>query len=276
MATDTHGFCFEDVSVVVGNGTAILDRVDVAIPGRGLTVIAGPSGSGKSTLLRLCNRLEVPTSGRIRLDGEDISTIDPLALRRRAGMVFQRPVVFGGTVRDNLQVARSGAPDDVCSAVLARAGLGPEVLDRQADDLSGGEAQRLCIARTLLTDPQILLMDEATSALDVDARLVIEKLALDLVASGLTVLWVTHDLEQAERLADHTIVILEGRVADPLDAQRFLAARSFVVDGTASGAGTVGRDASTPDAAPDAGEPAAEVRPVELPPTAEGPYEDAV
>jgi putative ABC transport system ATP-binding protein len=268
MADDARGFCFEEVSVVVGNGTAILDRVDAAIPGHGLTVIAGPSGSGKSTLLRLCNRLEVPTSGRIRLDGDDLATIDPLVLRRRAGMVFQRPVVFGGTVRDNLQVARADAQDEVCAGALARAGLGPELLERQADDLSGGEAQRMCIARTLLTDPQILLMDEATSALDVDARLVIEKLALDLVASGLTVLWVTHDLEQAERLADHTLVILEGRVADPLDAQRFLAARSFVVDGAVA--------SREPVASPDAFPPAAEIEPAAIPPTAEGPYEDAV
>jgi ABC-type phosphate transport system ATPase subunit len=88
----------------------------------------------------------------------------------------------------------------------------------------------MCIGRTLLTDPQILLMDEATSSLDVDARVVIEKLARDLVDAGLTVLWVTHDLEQAERLADHTIVILEGRVTDERDARRFLAARSFVLD----------------------------------------------
>jgi len=230
MADAADGFHFEGVSVVVGNGTAILDDVTLSIPARGCTVIAGPSGSGKSTLLRMCNRLEVPTAGRILLDGVDITTLDPLRLRRRAGMVFQRPVVFAGTVRDNLQVALPDAGDDTCHRALARAGLSADILSRQADDLSGGEAQRMCIARTLLTDPEILLMDEATSALDVDARLVIERLALGLVESGLTVVWVTHDLEQAERLADHTIVILEGRVTDDRDAQRFLAARSFALD----------------------------------------------
>jgi putative ABC transport system ATP-binding protein len=229
MARAAEGYRFEGVSVVVGNGTAILDDITMAVPPRGLTVIAGPSGSGKSTLLRMCNRLEVPTAGHIFLDGVDIATLDPLALRRRAGMVFQRPVVFAGTVRDNLRVACADADDTTFEKALARAGLAASFLDRQADDLSGGEAQRMCIARTLLTDPQILLMDEATSSLDVDARVVIEKLARDLVDTGLTVLWVTHDLEQAERLADHTIVILEGRVTDERDARRFLAARSFVL-----------------------------------------------
>lgn len=229
MAT---GFRFDEVSMVVGDDdTAILDRVSVTLPAGGLTVIAGPSGSGKSTLLRLCNRLEVPTSGTILLDGVDTATIDPLVLRRRAGMVFQRPTAFAGTVRENLQVARADLTDDEAVAHLARAGLDGDFLDRQADDLSGGEAQRMCIARTLCTGPEILLMDEATSALDVDARLVIERLAVDLVAGGLTVIWVTHDLEQAERLADRTIVILAGRIVPDELATRYLAARSFALDG---------------------------------------------
>ena len=221
------GFCFEDVSVVVDGGAAILDHVDLVLPGRGLTVVAGPSGSGKSTLLRLCNRLEVPTGGRILLDGAPIAAMDPLALRRRAGMVFQRPVVFAGTVRDNLRVAKADVTDDEAEAALVRVGLPAAFVDRQADDLSGGEAQRMCIARTLLTDPEILLMDEATSALDVDARLVIEELIVRLVADGLTVLWVTHDLEQAERLADRTVVVLAGRIVPDPQAARLLAARSF-------------------------------------------------
>jgi len=225
--SDGEGFCFEGVSVVVGDGSAILDHDDLAIGSGGLTVIAGPSGSGKSTLLRLCNRLEVPTAGRILLDGVDIATIDPRVLRRRAGMVFQHPVAFAGTVLDNLEVARPAVTRAEGTAALERAGLDGVFLDRQADDLSGGEAQRMCIARTLLTDPDILLMDEATSALDVDARVVIEQLAVELVGSGLTVLWVTHDLEQAERLGDHTVVILDGRVVPEERAARLLAARSF-------------------------------------------------
>jgi putative ABC transport system ATP-binding protein len=193
-------------------------------------------------LLRLCNRLEVPTAGTIRLDGVDIATIDPLALRRRAGMVFQRPVTFAGTVRDNLAVARPEVTEDEAVAALDRVGLDAAFLARQADDLSGGEAQRMCIARTLLTDPDIVLMDEATSALDVDAKLVIERLARELVASGLQIVWVTHDLEQAERIADRTVVILAGRVVPDAEARALLASRSFSALSTDP---TVGRDAGS-------------------------------
>ena len=229
-----EGFRFEDVSVVVDEvGSRIVDHVTLLIPAQGIIALAGPSGAGKSTLLRLCNRLEVPSEGRVLLDGADLATIDPLVLRRRAGMVFQRPVVFAGTVRENLQVACATVDDVGAEAVLSRAGLDAGFLDRQADDLSGGEAQRMCIARTLLTDPDILLMDEATSALDVDARLVIERLAGELVASGLTIIWVTHDLEQAERIADKTVVIMDGRIVADAVARRYLDARSFVEPGDA-------------------------------------------
>jgi len=220
------GFTFDDVSLVI-DGTAILDRVSLELASSGVTVVAGPSGAGKSTLLRMCNRLEVPTSGSIRLDGVELTTMDPRALRRRVGMVFQRPVVFAGTVRDNLRVADHRVDETGCGAALARAGLDAEFLDRQADDLSGGEAQRLCVARSLLTEPQILLMDEATSALDVDARLTVERLARTLADSGTPVVWVTHDLDQAERVGDLIIVMLAGRVVEDADARRYLQARSF-------------------------------------------------
>lgn len=218
-------FEFDEVSVVVADGSTILDRVSTSVPSDGITVIAGPSGSGKSTLLRLCNRLEVPTSGRVRFEGNDIAGLDPLAHRRRVGMVFQRPTLFAGTVRDNLLVADPDAVDDRFVDVLEQVGLDPAFLDRTGDDLSGGEAQRACIARALLTDPQVLLMDEATSALDPDARHTIEQLGRSLADAGLTLLWVTHDLEQVERVADREIVVLEGRLADPDESRRFLAGR---------------------------------------------------
>jgi putative ABC transport system ATP-binding protein len=220
------GYRFEALSVEVGE-QAILRDVTLHLPRSGLTCVAGPSGSGKSTLLRLCNRLAAPTGGRLLLDGVDVATLDVLALRRRAGMVFQRPVTFAGSVEDNLRVADPEADPARLDRVLDQVGLPRALADRVADDLSGGEAQRMCIARALLTDPDILLMDEATSALDVDARLVIEDLARRLVAGGLTVVWVTHDLDQAERLGDRTVVLLGGAVAAPETAARCLAARSF-------------------------------------------------
>jgi putative ABC transport system ATP-binding protein len=221
-----EGYLFEAVSVQAGE-QRILREVTLRLPRSGLTCVAGPSGSGKSTLLRLCNRLEVPTAGRLLLDGADVAGLDVLALRRRAGMVFQRPVTFAGTVDDNLRVADPAAQPDRLGAVLDQVGLDPGLRARQADDLSGGEAQRLCIARALLTDPDILLLDEATSALDVDARLVVEDLARRLVAGGLTVVWVTHDLDQAERLGDRTVVVVGGAVLPAEAAARCLAARSF-------------------------------------------------
>jgi putative ABC transport system ATP-binding protein len=221
-----EGYRFENVSVRAGDHVILRD-VRLRLPRAGLTCVAGPSGSGKSTLLRLCNRLEAVTAGRLLLDGVDVTDLDVLALRRRAGMVFQRPVTFAGTVDDNLRVADPAATQERLAEVLDQVGLDPGMGERQADDLSGGEAQRLCIARALLTEPDILLMDEATSALDVDARLVIEELARALVASGLTVVWVTHDLDQAERLGDRTVVVVDGTVLGPDAAARCLAARSF-------------------------------------------------
>lgn len=207
-----EGFRFEDVSLVADDGTVVLERVSTTVPGRGITVLSGPSGAGKSTILRLCNRLEVPSAGRITLDGADLADLDPLALRRRVGMVFQRPVVFAGTVRDNLLVAAPGAAEAELVGVLERVGLDPGLLDRRADDLSGGEAQRLCIARTLLTGPEVLLMDEPTSSLDVANRDRVEALARALAAGGLAVVWVSHDPEQVARLADHVCRVAPGGI----------------------------------------------------------------
>jgi putative ABC transport system ATP-binding protein len=225
------GYRFEGVWVEAGR-REILRDVSLDIPGSGLTCVAGPSGSGKSTLLRLCNRLGVPSRGRLLLDGADVAGLDVLALRRRAGMVFQRAVTFAGSVAENLLVAEPGASTAQLVAVLEQVALltgGPagDLLDRPADDLSGGEAQRLCIARALLLRPRILLLDEATSSLDVDARIVVEDLARRLVADGLSIVWVTHDLDQAERLADRIVVVVDGRVVPSAVGDACVGARSF-------------------------------------------------
>jgi putative ABC transport system ATP-binding protein len=214
---------FELTDVVVGfDGTTRLGPVTLEVPGDGVTVLAGPSGAGKSTLLRLCNRLEVPTSGRIRFRGTDLDDVDPLALRRQVGMVFQRPILFPGTVEDNLRVADPGADTAALVTALERAGLDRSFLTRVGDDLSGGEAQRACLARTLLTGPEALLLDEPTSALDPVATRQLERLAGSLAAGGVPMLWVSHDLEQVERVADRTIVLVAGRVATPADAAAYL------------------------------------------------------
>ena len=206
-------FRFEAVTVA-GADRPRLDAVTLEVPAAGITAIAGPSGAGKSTLLRCCNRLEAPSSGVVRYRGEDVAARDPLAHRREVGMVFQQPVVFPGTVADNLLVADPGASRERLAEVLRRAALDPqEYLDRDASTLSGGEAQRACLARTLATGPRVLLADEPTSALDEAATSELERLMRALADDGVPVLLVTHDEAQLERVADHVIRLAGGALA---------------------------------------------------------------
>lgn len=180
----------------------VLDHLDLEVPDEGVTVLTGRSGSGKSTVLRLCNRLLVPDAGTVEFRGTDVADLDPCELRRSVGMVFQRPTPFAGTVRDNL--AAAGPTDDRRSGELLDAvALDGGFLDRDARELSGGEQQRMCLARTLATGPEALLVDEGTSALDNDATRTLERLVVGLAGAGHPVLWVTHDEAQADRIAEH-------------------------------------------------------------------------
>lgn len=203
-------FSFENV-VVERDGVRALDVFSAAVPEGGVTAVFGPSGSGKSTMLRLCNRLEVPTEGRVLFGGDDISGLDPLRLRRQVGMCFQRPTPFPGTVAENLLVADPHATESQMQDVLARVALTGSWLDRDATALSGGEAQRMCLARTLITDPDVLLLDEPTASLDAAAALVIEQAVRNLVDCGMSALWVSHDWEQVQRSADRVLRIEHGQ-----------------------------------------------------------------
>ena len=194
-------FEFERVSVV-RVGRRVLHEVTARIPADGITVVSGPSGAGKTTLLRLCNRLEVPHEGVVSYRGHPLDELDPLALRRRVGMVFQRPAPFPGSVSDNLAVAHPDAGTEDMATALTRVALDPALLAQEARTLSGGELQRMCLARTLVTRPESLLLDEPTSALDAEPKLVFEATARDLAAEGITIIWVTHDDAQARRVAD--------------------------------------------------------------------------
>jgi putative ABC transport system ATP-binding protein len=187
--------------------------VSGAVPASGVTVLVGPSGAGKSTLLRLCNRLELADAGVVRFRGDDVAGLDPLSLRRRVGMVFQRPTPFPGTVGENLTEAEPALGDAGAEHALERVGLAPALLARDAMQLSGGEAQRMCLARTLVTCPEVVLMDEPTSSVDPVATSALETLARTLASGGVPVLWVTHDLAQMRRIADHVIVVIAGRIA---------------------------------------------------------------
>ena len=206
------GFEFERVTVLRA-GRRVLDEVTAWIPAAGITVVSGPSGAGKTTLLRLCNRLEIPDAGRVSYRGQSLDELDPLELRRRVGMVFQRPTPFPGTVADNLAVARPEAGTGEMSTALERVALDPGLLNREARTLSGGELQRMCLARTLVTEPETLLLDEPTSALDEEPKLVFENTARALAGLGITLVWVTHDDAQARRIADRTYRLRDGHLA---------------------------------------------------------------
>ncbi len=203
-------FAFERVSVAFGS-VAVLSEIDLRIPATGITVVTGRSGSGKSTLTRLCNRLLDPSAGMVRHHGRDVQDLDVLALRRSVGMVFQRPTLFEGTVRDNLDA--TGVSDrSLHLEVLVSVGLETGFLDHSAANLSGGESQRVCLARTLLMRPQVLVADEPTAALDERSARTLEELARGLADDGVPVLWVTHDLAQADRIADQRVALEDGRV----------------------------------------------------------------
>ncbi len=139
--------------------------------------------------------------------------MDPLALRRRVGMVFQTPTPFAGTVFENLRVARRDLDPAAAEQALERVELDASFLPRPASELSGGEAQRMCLARTLVTGPEVLLMDEPTSSVDPQATVALEQLARQLLDHGVVCIWVTHDLAQMRRLADQVLVVLDGSIA---------------------------------------------------------------
>ena len=216
------GISFELRGVaLVRAGRPVLHDVDVDLADHGVTVIVGPSGSGKSTLLRLCNRLTVPTHGVVRYRGTDVTELDPQRLRREVGMVFQQPIALPGSVADNLREGAAEATDAEIEAILVDVGL-PGAGDRDATALSGGEAQRMCLARTLLTRPGFVLFDEPTSSLDPAAAEGIEALAHGLADDGIPSAWVTHDPAQMRRLAHHLVVVVDGTVVQQGDASEVL------------------------------------------------------
>lgn len=201
-------------------GRAVKDKVlvqDVSFelqPGE-ILAIAGPSGSGKTSLLRLLNRLDEPTSGTVYVEGIDYRTCEPRVLRRKLGMVTQRPYLFPGTVAENLRFgpAQRGEtlPQDTVDNLLSRVGLNGYAA-RHVSNLSGGEAQRVSLARTLANSPLVLLLDEPTSALDEAAKLEVEALIQNIMRDQkLTCVMVTHDLAQAGRLAQRALLLEAGR-----------------------------------------------------------------
>ncbi|MFI6008662.1 ATP-binding cassette domain-containing protein [Streptomyces sp. NPDC051243] len=217
----------EPSSVLVLDGVTVrrssallLDDVTCRIPAGACTVLVGPSGAGKSTLLRLLNRFEEPTAGALSYQGRPLPAWDVLALRREVALVAQRPVVLTDRVLDELRVGRPDLDGDAAAALLGRMGLPSGAVDRATSGLSGGEAQRICLARALAVEPRVLLLDEPTSALDAHATKAVETVIGELVADGMTVVVVSHDTAQVRRIADHVLVLENGRLITSGSADR--------------------------------------------------------
>jgi phosphate transport system ATP-binding protein len=205
-----------------------LHNIDIEIPDKGITALIGPSGCGKSTFLRTLNRINeiirgARAEGRVTLDGEDVASVDVSNLRRRVGMVFQRPNPFPKSIFDNVAygirvngLKGKGTMQDKVEHSLKRAALWEEVKDKlhqSAYSLSGGQQQRLCIARALAVDPEVLLLDEPCSALDPIATAKIEDLMFSLKDQCTQVI-VTHNMQQAARVAEYTGFFLMGKLIE--------------------------------------------------------------
>lgn len=203
-----HNVKFED----------ILNIENLTINSNEVTCIIGPSGSGKSTLLRLINKLISPTKGYISLDGEDIASIDSTTYRRRVPMLSQNPVTFPGTVRDNLLMGRKFQEKDLLSDDILNKALESVKLDKSLtediDNLSGGEAQRLAIARLMLCDSEVYLLDEPSSALDDLTEDFVIKTMVDMAREkNKTIIYVTHSKDMADKYSDKLIKIVDGRIS---------------------------------------------------------------
>jgi len=207
----------------------VLYDINLDIPEQNVTAIIGPSGCGKSTLLRAINRLHdldpnARVSGEILLDGKDLYKEDPLTVRRKIGMVFQKPVPFPSmSIFENVAIgiklnglAKKGELEKMVERSLRMAALWDEVkdvLDRPATSLSVGQQQRLTIARTLAVQPEVILMDEPTSALDPISMRKIEELIVNL-KNDYTIIIVTHDIIQAARISDFTAFMYMGKIIE--------------------------------------------------------------
>ena len=203
-----------------------LHDISLEVLPNSIAALIGPSGCGKSTFLRSLNRINdtirgARAEGQVLLDGEDVMQVEVTSLRRRVGMVFQRPNPFPKSIFDNVAYGpringMKGAMSDIVERSLRRAALWDEVKDqlhKSAYALSGGQQQRLCIARALAVDPEVLLLDEPCSALDPIATAKIEDLLLE-IQKQTTIVIVTHNMQQAARVADMTGFFLLGRLIE--------------------------------------------------------------
>jgi subfamily B ATP-binding cassette protein HlyB/CyaB len=224
---------FDDVTFrYKPGGREALRRVSLSVePGEVLGIV-GPSGSGKSTLTKLVQRLYVPESGRVLVDGVDLAQVDPAWLRRQVGVVLQENLLFNRTVRDNIALADPALPMEAVMAAASMAGAHefilelPEgydtVLEERGANLSGGQRQRIAIARALITNPRLLILDEATSALDAESEAILQKNMRQIVR-GRTVMIIAHRLS-AIRIANRIVTMENGAITETGDHETLMAA----------------------------------------------------
>ncbi|MCI6649250.1 MAG: phosphate ABC transporter ATP-binding protein PstB [Lachnospiraceae bacterium] len=223
----------EDLNLWYGKHHALMN-INIAIPEKQITALIGPSGCGKSTFLRTLNRMndlieDVKIDGKVTLEGESINDMDVNVLRSRVGMVFQKANPFPMSVYDNiaygpriLGVHKKKDLDKIVETSLKQAAIWDECKGRlktSALGMSGGQQQRLCIARTLAVKPEVLLLDESTSALDPVSTSKIEDLLLEL-KKKYTIIMVTHNMQQAARIADKTAFFLLGELIEYDDTEK--------------------------------------------------------
>ena len=208
---------FENISLEV-HGHQILQDISFSVnQGESITII-GPSGSGKSTILKLASSLQSPTAGTIYFQGKPVESYVPTEYRQRVAYCFQQPYLFGQTVRGNLAfpfTMRGRSIDDArIKELFELFHMDLHLLEKSNTELSGGEVQRICLIRSLLFAPDVLLLDEVTSALDTENTEWVEQGLMQLHTEGLTMLQVTHNLEQSLRMGQRRITVKDGRIAD--------------------------------------------------------------
>lgn len=199
----------------------ILNNANLEVNKNDFITITGPSGSGKTTLLRLCNNLISPSSGEIIFKNKKLEEYTPVDLRKNIALCFQMPYLFGDTVYENMifpfEIRKKDYDEVLVKNIISKVNLNTSILDENVRNLSGGEKQRLSIARTILFNPEVLLLDEITSALDEENTLVIEKLINELHKNGTTVLWITHNKEQDNRVGNRSIVLENGKITEAMN-----------------------------------------------------------
>ncbi len=194
----------------------ILKDVSVSIDPGDYISIVGPSGSGKSTFLKLCCHLISPTQGMIQYKGKSIMEYDPMEFRKNVAYCFQTPYLFGQRVIDNISFPYSIRNQKIdfnrVEELFSLFSLDKNYLRKEIQNLSGGEKQRIALIRTLLFNPEILLLDEVTSALDVDNTFIVENVVRSLNQRGTTILWITHNPKQSKRNANKILTIESGKI----------------------------------------------------------------